>query len=503
MPHAQLSTESRPRASVRVLVALAWLLSKAATLGGQAAPQAGSDGILVPVATLGIAVDQYRTGSVPEARLHVTRLNDALGRRGYPVSALTNPTRTSMLEALRSFRDRLPPNAAAFVLFSGMALQYMGQPYLLPTDARLEFERDIPAEGVPLADVLEITRGRPSATLVVAISAPRRNPFIARTWTSASNDLTLEKLPPGVVLILPPQGTPALDAPSIGLQLAAVVARTPADAPLVVPGAFQSALEATAAAVTHSIARPVSIAPRRNFTANLPQSGLYRYDVLYEGRGNRRGFRPDAAGVVDLGKVRSRFELDIRTWLSVTVRQDLLARRIEQVFAVDSIRILHAKEMNELPDTVQIRHARLRVTYDTTGRLIGQSFEGTGARNDVERALWEHASSLRPTLIHEVQPWRDTLAFRPGTRDAIWRVRTRSVRAAARGPAQGPVLFEEVVQSWTVNPEYRLTAEGETALAPEGTVRSVKASYRIEVQGQPALGSSGSWKYELVSRPAQ
>ena len=92
------------------------------------------------------------------------------------VIARTDLDRTGMLQALRSFEDVVAGADIGVVFYSGHGIEFRGQNYLLPIDARLDTERDVEDQAVNLDRVLESLGGATKLKLVL-LDACRSNPF--------------------------------------------------------------------------------------------------------------------------------------------------------------------------------------------------------------------------------------------------------------------------------------------------------------------------------------
>src|SRR6185295_4987383 len=83
----------------------------------------------------------------------------------------------------RLFRDFLQkvqaagPDAIAVVYYSGYGLEFEGENYLAPVDARLERDSDIPIDTVRLFDLLRPLADTPAADKIVILDATRPLPF--------------------------------------------------------------------------------------------------------------------------------------------------------------------------------------------------------------------------------------------------------------------------------------------------------------------------------------
>ncbi len=104
------------------------------------------------------------------------RMADVLQRAGVEVIFGTNLDRRAMDERVREFGNRLEGGRVGIFFFAGHGLQVAGENYLLPIDARLERERDLEFEAVPLTRILRVAESAASTNLVF-LDACRDNPL--------------------------------------------------------------------------------------------------------------------------------------------------------------------------------------------------------------------------------------------------------------------------------------------------------------------------------------
>ena len=115
-------------------------------------------------------------------------VSGALREAGFDTVELhENLDRTEFVDRLRRFRELADGADAALVYFAGHGIESAGRNWLLPTDATLDAEKDLPFEAVELQLVLNTLEG---ARLRVAIlDACRNNPF-ANRWQGESRSIS-------------------------------------------------------------------------------------------------------------------------------------------------------------------------------------------------------------------------------------------------------------------------------------------------------------------------
>lgn len=103
----------------------------------------------------------------------------ALAELGFDVDVQLDLDRWQMSTALRDFGIRAAEADVALIFYAGHGIQVAGQNYLIPADARLERERDLVYEALPLNLLLgELAQARQLGILI--LDACRNNPFVER-----------------------------------------------------------------------------------------------------------------------------------------------------------------------------------------------------------------------------------------------------------------------------------------------------------------------------------
>lgn len=111
-----------------------------------------------------------------------TPVNDAmamamsLDRLGFRVELVQDCTISAFQEALSGFLDRIAGASVALFYYSGHALQYDGEHYLIPVDARLESVDDLERLAFQVAPRLTAMRSRAAVSLMF-LDTCRDDPF--------------------------------------------------------------------------------------------------------------------------------------------------------------------------------------------------------------------------------------------------------------------------------------------------------------------------------------
>lgn len=119
-------------------------------------------------------------------------LSGRLQALGFEVIGGTDLDRRGLVEALIRFGRAAEKAEVALFFYAGHGLQVNGQNYLVPVDARVEFESEIDLSLVSLSGVMQqLERG--SRTNIVFLDACRDNPFakdLARTSNRSATSLS-------------------------------------------------------------------------------------------------------------------------------------------------------------------------------------------------------------------------------------------------------------------------------------------------------------------------
>jgi Caspase domain len=100
----------------------------------------------------------------------------ALKRLGFTVIEEENLDKRGMDDAFRRFAREMADADAAMFFYAGHAMQWQGANYLMPVDAKLEDEADVPYEMAKLNDMIA-DMGRVKAVRIAVLDACRDNPL--------------------------------------------------------------------------------------------------------------------------------------------------------------------------------------------------------------------------------------------------------------------------------------------------------------------------------------
>ena len=113
-----------------------------------------------------------------------TAMAEELKRASFDVQLVTNATYMQLREAVRTFHEKLSAapkgNAVGLFYYAGHGVQYQDENYLVPLDAKVQYEDDIvrmcfPVQRMVLANM---ERANPRMNIII-LDACRNNPFPA------------------------------------------------------------------------------------------------------------------------------------------------------------------------------------------------------------------------------------------------------------------------------------------------------------------------------------
>ena len=150
-----------------------------------------------------IANSQYKglsplTNPARDAVAVTALLKDA----GFEVTSALDLDKASMSRAVRFFTSNIaekPETSVALIYFAGHGVQVDGENFLVPVDATIGREADVPLEAVRLGDLMSMFETVRSKTRIVILDACRDNPF-ADIEKTAPRGLALVNAPAGTLI---------------------------------------------------------------------------------------------------------------------------------------------------------------------------------------------------------------------------------------------------------------------------------------------------------------
>jgi hypothetical protein len=139
---------------------------------------------------IALVIGNSRYAAVPALKnppMDARAIADTLTNLGFEkVTLRLDLDRQATWAALADFADEASRADWAVVYYAGHGIEVDGQNYIIPVDARLESDRKVLFETVPLDHVVEATAGARKFRLVI-LDACRNNPFLASMTRVASS----------------------------------------------------------------------------------------------------------------------------------------------------------------------------------------------------------------------------------------------------------------------------------------------------------------------------
>ncbi len=182
----------------RMTVAVACALACWISVPASAQPQQQTE----PRIAFVVGNSAYARAPVPVALNDAGLVAEALRSIGFEIVEGGDLNQPDMLRAFRDFLAKVEaggPDALAFVYFSGYALAFEGENFLLGIDARLEREGDLAIEAMRLSDLMRSLAGTKARAKTVIVDASRPVAFAPQGPPLARGLAALEP-PDGVLL---------------------------------------------------------------------------------------------------------------------------------------------------------------------------------------------------------------------------------------------------------------------------------------------------------------
>jgi uncharacterized caspase-like protein len=141
---------------------------------------------------------------------------EALTSIGFEIVEGADVNQADLRRLFRDFLSKVEaagPDAVAFVYYSSYGIEFEGENYLVPVDARLERDGDIPIDAVRLFDLLRPLADTPAAAKIVVLDATRPLPFQIQGGRLARGLGAIAAVPRMIVGFSSAPGTAAPDGP--------------------------------------------------------------------------------------------------------------------------------------------------------------------------------------------------------------------------------------------------------------------------------------------------
>ena len=159
----------------------AWLLPAAilllaSLLAGPAAAQPAAERRIALVIGIG---DYQAAPKLANPAKDARFIGESLRGLAFDVEELYDPDYRTLAHAIRAFGIKAQQSDVALVFYAGHGVQVGRENYLLPADARLERERDLLYEAIPL-ELLMGEASQAAKLAIIMLDACRNNPFVER-----------------------------------------------------------------------------------------------------------------------------------------------------------------------------------------------------------------------------------------------------------------------------------------------------------------------------------
>ncbi len=123
---------------------------------------------------------EYAAGALPTAANDAGLVAQTLQAAGFDVMGARDLDGDALRNTFRDFVDKVAasgPDTVAFVYLSGHGIQYEGENYFVPVDARIERDVDVPLRALRLSDYVRPLGGMNLKAAIVVLDAARESPF--------------------------------------------------------------------------------------------------------------------------------------------------------------------------------------------------------------------------------------------------------------------------------------------------------------------------------------
>jgi uncharacterized caspase-like protein len=176
------------------------------------APDAGAETAEQRIALV-IGNGGYQTGALPTAVNDAGLIAQTLQAAGFDVLGARDLDEDLLRHTFRDFVEKVSkagPNTVAVIYFAGYGLQLEGDNYLLPVDANISRDSDVPVRALRVSDYMRALATLHLKAAIVVLDAARPNPF-STTGQALAGGLALVEPDPGTLIAF--NATPGTVAP--------------------------------------------------------------------------------------------------------------------------------------------------------------------------------------------------------------------------------------------------------------------------------------------------
>ncbi len=148
-----------------------------------------------------IGNSEYPNGPVPTSANDAGLIAQTLQASGFDVMGARDLDGDALRNTFRDFVDKVSsegPGAVAFIYLAGHGVQYEGENYFVPVDARIDRDVDVPLRALRLNDYVRPLGALKAKAVIVVLDAAREAPF-ARSGQPLAGGLALVEPAPGML----------------------------------------------------------------------------------------------------------------------------------------------------------------------------------------------------------------------------------------------------------------------------------------------------------------
>jgi uncharacterized caspase-like protein len=149
-----------------------------------------------------IGNSEYAAGRQPTAANDAGLIAETLRAAGFDIAGARDLDQNTLRRSIREFLDKVSaagPQAMSLIYLAGYGLQFEGENYIVPIDASIHRDDDIPIEAIRISDFTRPLAGTPGAVKLFIVDAARQHPFTPEGPPLASG-LALVEPDPGTLI---------------------------------------------------------------------------------------------------------------------------------------------------------------------------------------------------------------------------------------------------------------------------------------------------------------
>jgi uncharacterized caspase-like protein len=166
------------------------------------ADPAGAQAPLEKRIALVIGNSAYQAGALPTPANDAGLIAQTLQAAGFDVAGARDLDQDALRHSFRDFLDKAAasgPNTVVFVYLAGYGLQYEGDNYFAPVDAKIASATDVPVEAIRISDFTKSLATLQNKGSIIVLDAARANPFV-RSDQPLAGGLAIAEPDPNVLI---------------------------------------------------------------------------------------------------------------------------------------------------------------------------------------------------------------------------------------------------------------------------------------------------------------